>query len=377
MDAANSQPRSRWRGTLPRLAFCGLLLAWIFQAIFWSEGKRAWEQHQQTPRWDQLTRVQRLEASWKHGPRELWESVSAIRTGPLLLSLVVMGATIGLGVVRWRLVLRVQGLDLSFARALEISIVAHFFNSFLLGATGGDLIKAYYAARETHHKKAEAVGTVFVDRIIGLFALLLFTCAMMAVNLPLLRASPLFQKLAWIIVAMTLGGALVTFLAFRGGVSKGLPRAREWLRRLPHGEFLERLRDSFRPFGHDHPFLLQSFAISMLLWGVCVLHVQTLAWGLGLKVTWVQLLAIVPMITCFVVLPLTPSGLGIRENGFVFLLAVPQIGDDHTTALSLSLLCYAGSLFWSLIGGVVYATFRGKHHLTEIAHADENGNAAG
>ena len=47
---------------------------------------------------------------------------------------------------------------------------AQFFNAFLLGSTGGDLLKAYYAARETHHKKTEAVVTVFVDRIIGLFS---------------------------------------------------------------------------------------------------------------------------------------------------------------------------------------------------------------
>ena len=41
----------------------------------------------------------------------------------------------------------------------------------LLGSTGGDLLKAYYAARESHHKKTEAVVTVFVDRLIGLFSM--------------------------------------------------------------------------------------------------------------------------------------------------------------------------------------------------------------
>ena len=35
-------------------------------------------------------------------------------------------------------------------------------------------MKAYYAARETHHKKTEAVLTVFVDRVIGLWSMLLF-----------------------------------------------------------------------------------------------------------------------------------------------------------------------------------------------------------
>ncbi len=356
-----------WLKNLIQLAVCGLLLAWIFQSIFWKEGMEAWEREQRTPAWKELTRQQRLEVSWTHGPREVWKNMAHVRPEAFALSLVLMGGTIVLGIVRWRQVLRVHGLDLSFARAAEISLVAHFFNSFLLGAAGGDLMKAYYAARETHHKKAEAVGTVFVDRIIGLFALLVFAMAGMAANLPLLRADPIFMKLAWAITAMFCGCAGVLFLTLRGGVSKGLPQARAWLRRLPRGDFLERLRDSLKPFGSDPAFLLKSFLVSLALCAVCVLHVQSLAWGLGLAVSPRHLFAIVPMITCMVVLPITPSGLGVRENLFVLMLAVPLIGVEHTAALSLSLLCTAGSLCWSLVGGTIYAGLKTKHHLDELA----------
>lgn len=366
----NVKPTPSWLKNLVQVAVCSALLAWIFQSIFWKEGQDAWERDQRTPAWKELTRWQRLEVSWTHGPREVWQHMARVRPGPFAVSLVLMGATILLGIVRWRQVLRVHGLDLSFGRAAEISLVAHFFNSFLLGAAGGDLMKAYYAARETHHKKAEAVGTVFVDRIIGLFALLVFTMVAMVANLPLLDADPLFLKLAGVIAAMFAGCAAVLFLTLRGGVSKGLPQAREWLRRLPKGDFLERLRDSLKPFGRDPVFLVKSFSVSLLLCGVCVLHVQSLVGGLGLDLSLRHLFAIVPMITCMVVLPLTPSGLGVRENLFVWMLAVPLIGVEHTAALSLSLLCTAGSLFWSLIGGAVYVGLRRKHHLDEIARAD-------
>lgn len=364
------KPASSWLKNLVQLALCGLLLAWIFQAIFWKEGQEAWERDQRTPAWGQLTRLERLEISWTHGPREVWHHMSRVRPGPFAVSLLLMGATILLGIVRWRQVLRVHGLELSFARAAEISLVAHFFNSFLLGAAGGDLMKAYYAARETQHKKAEAVGTVFVDRILGLFALLVFTMVAMLANLPLLGANALFLKLAGAITVMFIGCAAVLVLALRGGVSRGLPQARAWLRRLPKGDFLERLRDSLKPFGNDWKFLLKSLSVSLLLCGVCVLHVQSLAWGLGLEVSLRHLFAIVPMITCMVVLPLTPSGLGVRENLFVLMLAVPLIGVEHTAALSLSLLCTAGSLFWSLIGGAVYLGLRSRHQLDALVRPE-------
>ncbi|MFA6543660.1 MAG: lysylphosphatidylglycerol synthase transmembrane domain-containing protein [Limisphaerales bacterium] len=362
------KPTASWLKSIAKLAVCGALLAWIFQAIFWKEGQEAWEREKRVPAWHELTRWQRLEISWTHGPHQVWRVVSGVRSDALVASLALMGATILLGIVRWRLVLRVHGLDLPFGRAAEISLVAHFFNSFLLGTVGGDLLKAYYAARETNHKKAEAVGTVFVDRIIGLFSLLAFTMFAMAANLPLLHADPLFVKIAWLIVAMFAGCSGVLFIVLRGGVSKGLPRAREWLRRLPRGDFLERLRESFKPFGRDRVFLLKSCAVSLLLCGVCVAHVQSLAWGLGLDLPLRHLFTIVPMITCMVVFPLTPGGLGVRENLFVLMLAVPMIGVEHTAALSLSLLCAAGSMFWSLAGGAVYAGLKTRHHLGEIAH---------
>ena len=142
------------------------------------------------------------------------------------LSLLLVGLALWVGVVRWRIVLEAQGLHLPLGRATRISFVAQFFNSFLLGSTGGDLIKAYYAARETHHKKTEAVTTVFVDRLVGLWAMLLFAGLMMAPNYGLLRASRELGLPSLFILAMLGVLTVVLGVAFWGGVSKTFPRAR-------------------------------------------------------------------------------------------------------------------------------------------------------
>lgn len=365
-------------GTIVRIVVCSLLMAWIFQTIFWDVGKRAWEESGEKPSWQELSRDERLQVSWQHGPRELWRTLKKVKAWPFVVSLVVMGGTILLSVIRWRMVLRVHGLNLSFGRALEISLVAHFFNSFLLGATGGDLIKAYYAARETHHKKIEAVGTVFVDRIIGLFALLAFACVAMLLNIDLLKSDAVFQKLALFVLAMSAAGFVATFLAFRGGVSMGgVFKVREWIRKLPKGDTIEKLRDSFLVYGKHKKALFTTFLLSLLIHFVAICHVKSVAWGMDSHATFLQLVTIVPIISCFIVLPIAPSGLGVRENLFVYMLKAPEIGDLPSEALALSLLCFAGSLFWSLIGGVVYLTFRGKHHLEEITHEPADGNGDG
>jgi hypothetical protein len=282
-----------------------------------------------------------------------------------------MGLTILVGVWRWRRVLRVQGLALPFSRAAEISLVAHFFNSFLLGSTGGDVLKAYYAARETHHKKTEAVVTVFVDRLIGLFTMLLFAVLMMLPNLALLRQQPRMRAVAWCVLAMFLACAVGVALSFWGGVSRTWPRARTWLRRVPKGETLERCLDACRSFGREPGFLFQTLGLSMLLNLACVGQYLALARGLGASVAPLTLSLVVPMVVCIAALPITPSGLGVRENLYVLLLAGPGIGVAPTEALSLSLLAYAGSLVWSLLGGLVYVGFRERHHLAEVGRDTE------
>jgi uncharacterized protein (TIRG00374 family) len=365
-----TRARKIWR-TGWRLAVCGLLMVWIFHAIFMNEGREAVRRQGQS--WEQLTRTEQWHNAWSHGPHELWRNLNQITPGAFALSLVLMGGTVFLGVFRWRMALRVHGLNLSLGRTLEISLVAHFFNSFMLGSTGGDLMKAYYAARETHHKKAEAVTTVVVDRLIGLWSMLLFAGLLMLPNLKLLQENDVMGATAGVIVGLLCGCSLAALLAFWGGISRRWGGARVKLRKLPKGEWLERMLDSCREFGRAPGFLARALGVSMLLNAVCVCQFLVLAGGLGLSVKPVVMFMVVPMIICISALPITPSGLGVRENLFVMLLAVPAIGVPATTALSLSLLAYAGSLIWSLIGGLVYVTLKDRHQLAAMAH--ENGEA--
>jgi len=350
-----------------RTGLCALLLVWIFHSIFLNEGKLATGAN-----WDQLPRGEQWHKAWTLGPRELWHTLCLIHPGAFAFSLVLMCLTIFLGVVRWRMVLKVQGLDLPLRRAAGISFVAHFFNSFLLGSTGGDLMKAYYAARETHHLKTEAVTTVFIDRLIGLWAMLLFGGLMMLPNLPLLSSHPSLGAFALLVLAMFAVSTIVLGIAFWGGVSKRFPKARVYLRKMPKGDLLERSLDSCRQFGKEKSFLLRAIAISLALNIVWVLQVMVLASGMGLQLSTVALFVVVPIVFCVSALPITPSGLGVRENLFVLMLTIPEInlagptGIAATSALSLSLLAYAGSLFWSLVGGVVYLGLKEREHLAEV-----------
>jgi uncharacterized protein (TIRG00374 family) len=347
-----------------RVVLCVLLLLWIFHTIFLNQGRISAQQS--GLQWEQMSRSQQWHLAWSNGPRELWRTLHGVHPLALLLSVLLQGLVLWIGVVRWRMVLATQGLELSLGRATRISLVAQFFNSFLLGSTGGDLIKAYYAARVTHHKKTEAVTTVFVDRLIGLWAMLLFASLMMLPNLAMLTSRRELEAAALFILAMLVALTIVLVLAFWGGVSKRFPRARHYLRRLPKGVLLERSLDSCRKFGDEKIFLAKAVAFSLAVNIVMVLQIAVLGGGLDQAIPFTALLVIVPIISCISAVPITPNGLGVREQLFVRMLGVIAI--PGTAALSLSLLASAEGLFWSMIGGLVYFGVREKEHLSEVTH---------
>lgn len=347
-----------------RLAVCGLLLALILHGIFRLEALRV------TPpeEWARMDRGAQFRAAWSQGPLQLASTFTKLRPTAAVTSVLVMGLILLTGVARWRMVLAAHGLRLSWSRAIEISLIAHFFNSFLLGSAGGDVMKALYAARETRHQKTEAVITVFVDRILGLWSLLLFGCLLMIPNYALLQRHADLRRCSLLVLALTGAASVLVILAFRGGLSQRWKGPRKFLERLPKAATLERSLRACRRFGKHPGAFAKVLGVSTGLNLLCVLHVQVIANGLE-KMPLDPLLTalIVPVITVIIALPITPNGLGMREYLFVHLLSAAPLGIDASAAFSLSLWAYGGSVFWSLVGGVLYLTFKRKHHLEDIA----------
>ena len=83
----------------------------------------------------------------------------------VVLGLFVFGQII-IG-VRWWLLLRSQHILIDFWAVVRLYFLGWFYNNFMPGSLGGDLLRAWYVTKHTD-KKFEAVLSVFVDRIIGL-----------------------------------------------------------------------------------------------------------------------------------------------------------------------------------------------------------------
>jgi hypothetical protein len=72
--------------------------------------------------------------------------------------------------LRWFLLVRAIEPRFTFGAALLLGVIGLVFNSLIMGAVGGDLIKASYLVR-MQVRKTQAIVSMVIDRIVGLLGL--------------------------------------------------------------------------------------------------------------------------------------------------------------------------------------------------------------
>ncbi len=282
----------------------------------------------------------------------------------LAAGLALLFTALTLCVVRWKWVMEAMDLHLSWPRTAAIFLIGHFFNSFMPGGTGGDLIKAYYTARETHHRKTEAVATIFIDRTTGLIALVVIVLATLAFRFRFFLSYPLTRWAGAIAGAICLvaGTGLILMFGrdlFREGTCwSRWRRTGRWAKPL---DILARAYAAFYDCRRQPGLLFRTVLLSSINHFLIVSSAYCAARALDLQLPYIDFVSLVPLISIAGSIPLTPGGLGVREGLSIHLFAL--LGIPGGKAFFIMDLPYLGMLFWGLFGGVIfifYAALRGK-----------------
>ncbi len=342
-------------GALLRVLVSVGILAYLFNSIFHKEAASYFES--QGIDSDALNWADRARIVWSVGPQSLWLALQKIKALWFVGAVICAGIPSFICVFRWRWILHVQGLDIKFPRAFSITFIGMFFNAFMLGSTGGDVVKAWYVAHETHHKKAEAVATVVVDRLIGLLALFIITLIMMGIFYHRVFDDP---KLMWFSV-VTLNVVLFTVLATVIGLWRGFadkfPGLRAWLQRLPRYDALRRMVDAYRVYASHPVVLTKTLLISFVVHFFSMLSIWCVGRGLGISsAKFLDYFLYLPIINSVTAVPITISGFGVREGMYIKMFH--EVGVAEPVALVMSLLGYLAALFWSIVGAFFYLTHR-------------------
>ena len=97
--------------------------------------------------------------------------------GILVWALPLCLAAVTVTILRWLVLVRTLGMDFRVRDALRAGFLAYMINLLPLGLVGGDSLKAVMLIHRQPKRKTEAIATVIIDRVIGLYALLLLAAA--------------------------------------------------------------------------------------------------------------------------------------------------------------------------------------------------------
>ena len=303
-------------------------------------------------------------------PAKRGQMIEALRSADylwLLPGVLSLGCAFLLQTERWRLLLGVQGIHLGWWRTFRVYLIGAFFNLFLLGATGGDIVKIYYAMRETASKKTAALLSVLVDRMVGMIGLVTITVVLCSLRLDLLLSDPLTRALLTALVFI-MGGSLAViafgFCVDRFHLAHKLP---PW---LPMRATIVELSTAFSTYARDPRTLALTFGLSVPA-HLCIFlsfYFTARAFGVFSGIGGMtEILAVLPIILTIASLPISLSGVGVREGLFQNVLA-SLYGTPESLAVMISITGFLIVVFWGLVGGCVYLVYRptGGLHLEEV-----------
>ncbi|WP_279586895.1 lysylphosphatidylglycerol synthase transmembrane domain-containing protein [Prosthecobacter fusiformis] len=315
---------SPWR----RILFLSLRCLFAAGLLFWV--------------WTRLEKQGAGDFSWSH-----------VDLGWLSLAFGLGGISVLGWAGRWWWFLRVYGVRARYRELLRLTLFADFFNLYFLGPLGADGIRLLLLSRSFPDRRGAIVGSLILDHVGGMFGgAVLYFCYSRYADVP----GAVAQAANFTLIL----SICVTFLGL-GVIME--PWIQQVISRIPG---LRRLSVRAAPLyagKFRHPWLLAGFAVSIIGTACAYAAYWAAACALEARLGLRGMFGLMPLVDALASLPITISGIGVRES-----LLVEWLGDDQgigaAKALAISLLGFAALGLWGLIGGIWLAFWRRKNHTT-------------
>jgi uncharacterized protein (TIRG00374 family) len=297
-------------------------------------------------------------------PKELWGLMTPFN---VTMALLVCGLNMIMAAWRWLLLLKARGFYVPFLYGLQLYLIGIFFNHALPGAVGGDLVRGYYLVAEHPERKADAILSIVIDRVLGLYSFFFLTLIAVMFDYGFVMGH---EKIRWV--------AMLCFFIFAGmtvfftiAFSKRLMRVLGLKKIFERFAFLQRQVDAFQRFGQDPKIIGLSVLVSTAAQVLTMVFFYQVGVVTGEDaMTWKAVLFAVPMGFVVTAVPIAPAGIGVGQVAFHYLFSVyldkpTQVGTTAITAFQMCVVCYA------LLGAIIYLRRRRPKELATIGSAME------
>ena len=280
---------------------------------------------------------------------QIWNTIKQAEPGLLIFAFIQFYIGYWITAKRWQSLLAALDVPVKTFTLVKSFSIAMFFNNFLPSTIGGDAYRMYDSYR-FGAGKSRAIAVIFIDRIIGLSALLLLALAAsllageIAAKIPLLRlflvaAVAGILVLSWIVFGSG-GAALLKLTSGKHAVLKVANR------------IMEKLYSGFHLFQGRSDVMFKAIGLSLILQINVVINAFIITKALHINVPTSALFIIIPLAYLIMTLPISINGIGLRESVFVFFFGLYGVLQEQ--ALAFAFTAFAMILAQGVVGGIVF-----------------------
>ena len=254
--------------------------------------------------------------------------------------------------VRLVWMLGVQDVRLSYWNAIKLTFAGNFFNFALPGTTGGDLIKAYYVTRFTHHK-TEAVTTIFLDRVVGLLGLMTLASVMFVYAWNRLTWDTTYRNSMALTLGLIWGGLAVGAIVVFSQRLRRLVRLPDIVSRLPGGQQLLRIGRATVKMRYHKSNLIAALVITIVLQLCVVISAFVMSRALNMSGGFELYFICVPIGFLIAAIPISPpQAFGVMEAAYIIFFAQGGL-NPRSAAVAFALANRLIQLVWAIPGVLV------------------------
>lgn len=271
-----------------------------------------------------------------------------------LAGLVSFGLSTWLSSLRWQVLLIGQEYPVPGWELLRITTISNFFNVTSLGAVGGDAYRILALTKRPGARKLPVMVSIMLDHMLGLVGLaILFLGCGYAFRNQVASYGPevyaIVKGFGWY-MAGALVGIVLSAISFTPRLYNWGERQWPWLLGWPPLKKFAQACDGLR---RSWGLSLLAVALSVLLFATHFLCFYFGILAVGGQAGLLEVMAAMPIVDAVAGLPISVSGLGVREKTFETLIHA-MTGLPEATAVSASLAGWLMSVVWGIFGGLLF-----------------------
>ncbi|MGZ3774114.1 MAG: lysylphosphatidylglycerol synthase transmembrane domain-containing protein [Pseudobdellovibrionaceae bacterium] len=269
---------------------------------------------------------------------------------------------------RWRILIQSQKLSAGAFSILKLSFIGNFFNFAMPGGVGGDVVKAYYFTKDQPGSKVIAVTSVLMDRVLGLFAMVLLALIAMTYDFQHIVNTSALLTLFWFILSLFIGFVVGLSLVFSDLVYKH-GTLKRFIQKLPLSRQLLKLYESMHLYGKDGRRFIQVILLSLASQICSILFLYMAGTVAGFTdISAKTYFLVAPIGFMVTAIPLSPAGVGVGQAAFYFLFNLynGKPSEVGPTAITAFQVC---TFLTSLLGAFFYLRRKDRIESVRIEEA--------